>query len=184
MQEEVWKDVKGYEGLYQVSNLGNVRSLDRHVWNKANNSFSMLKGRNLKQDCKDKLYKQIGLAKNGKYKKFLVHRLVAELFVLNPENKPQVNHIDENKLNNNYLNLEWVTSSENINHGKRNDTVSIKVKKQVKCIDKNGNETYYDSALDAEKNGFSRFCISLCCNNKIKTHKGFTWEFANTINKK
>jgi hypothetical protein len=169
---EVWKDVIDYEGIYQVSNLGRVKSLDRIVWNKANKSYSKITGIILKLDCANK-YQQIHLTKNGKPSNFLVHRLVAKAFIDNPLNNPQVNHIDENKFNNRLSNLEWVSQSENINHGKRNEIVSKKLSKKVKRIDKDGNYKIYQSALIAELDGFSRFCICICCKNKIQSHKGY-----------
>jgi hypothetical protein len=174
---EIWKDVVGYEGIYQVSNLGRIKSIDRLVWHSSNKSYSKLKGVILKLDKKNKLYEQIHLCKNRKSKNFLVHRIVAQAFIPNTFNKSQVNHIDENKFNNKASNLEWVTQSENINHGNRNKIVSEKNSKKVKRIDKNNNIKIYDSATQAELDGFSRFCISMCCKNKIKSHKGYKWEF-------
>jgi hypothetical protein len=174
---EIWKDVIGYEGLYQVSSYGRVMSLDRTIWNKANKSYSKIKGCVLKLDSINKKYEQISLMKNGVGKKFLVHRLVAMHFVENINYLPQVNHIDENKMNNHYLNLEWVTASMNINHGNRNKITSNKLSKSVVRIDNNGNKKIYKSALLAEKEGFSRFCICLCCKGKTKTHKKFKWEY-------
>jgi len=99
---EIWKDIKGYEGLYQISNLGNVKSLFRYK-------------KTLKPFFR-KQYFSVNLSKNNNFKTFTVHRLVAENFIINPENKLQVNHIDGNKLNNNIDNLEWNTAKENTNH--------------------------------------------------------------------
>lgn len=99
---ELWKDIEGYEGLYQVSNLGRVKSLK--------------KGKILKQHDNGKGYMQVGLWKNNKGKCYYVHRLVSEAFVDNPENKPQINHKDKNKTNNCVYNLEWVTCKENQHH--------------------------------------------------------------------
>lgn len=176
---EIWKEINGFEGIYEVSNLGNVRSLDRLVWNKANNVFQKTKGKLLKLDLCNKLYKQINLSNLEKSKKFLVHRLVALTFIPNPENKPQVNHINENKVDNRVENLEWVTSKENINYGNRNYLTSLKTGRMLIMKDKNGVELKrYRCASDAEKDGFSRYCICLCCNGKIKTHKGYLWEYA------
>ena len=113
--EEIWKDIKGYEGYYQVSNLGRIKSLDRMKNNQYNEYF--MSGRILKSSIiKDKGYCRVSL-NNGKGRKSKrVHRLVAEAFIPNLENKPEVNHIDGNKLNNCADNLEWCTNKENIEH--------------------------------------------------------------------
>lgn len=118
--EEIWKDIENWEGLYQVSNLGRLRSLDRMVWNKANQSHSLIKGCIKKPDTKDKSYAQIGLAKNGGFSKYLIHRLVAKAFIPNPNNLPEVNHKDLNKMNNHSDNLEWSTRLGNARHAKEN----------------------------------------------------------------
>lgn len=111
---EVWKDIVGYEGLYQVSNLGRVKSLKR---NKANN-YGKVPERVLKQQINKKSggYSQASLCKEGKYKVFFIHRLVARAFIHNPDNKPVVNHKDGNKHNNCVGNLEWCTQKENVLH--------------------------------------------------------------------
>lgn len=97
--KEIWKNIDGYDGKYQVSNLGNVKSY-----------------KNLKKELCKNGYLRVTLYKEGKAKRFLVHRLVANTFLENKSNKPQVNHIDGNKTNNQINNLEWVTSSENNKH--------------------------------------------------------------------
>ena len=101
--EEIWKDVKGYEGLYQVSNLGRVKRVT---------TDRILKGGKTTQG-----YLLVSLCKNSITSTKTIHRLVAEAFIPNHENKPQVNHIDENKTNNMVSNLEWMTAKENNNHG-------------------------------------------------------------------
>jgi len=115
MNKEIWKDINGYEGLYQISNLGRVKSLNK------------LKGKNTKTkeiimnpSINKKGYKCIVLCKNSKQKHFRVHRLVAQSFIPNSENKKIVNHIDCNKINNHESNLEWVTHKENEIHAKAN----------------------------------------------------------------
>jgi hypothetical protein len=115
---EIWKDIVGYEGLYQVSDLGRVRSLDRII--KGNKGSEYLKkGKILKQTFNLKKYSQVNLSKYGVDYHKRVHRLVAETFIPNPEMKPQVNHIDGNKNNNHVINLEWNTESENVIHAYR-----------------------------------------------------------------
>lgn len=174
---EIWKDVAGYEGFYQVSNLGNVKSLDRIVWNKANKSNSKIRGFLLKKDNMDKHYFQVGLCKDGKSKHKLVHRLVAIAFLDKKEGLDIINHKDENKLNNIVENLEWCSHSYNVNYGSRNDKTAEKNSIPViRICEKNG-FIKYKSATHAEKDGFSRFGISQCCNNKIKKHRGYNWEF-------
>ena len=110
--KEVWKDIKDYEGKYQISNLGRVRSLIYK--NNANGKiYSRIKI--LKAFKDNKGYKRIYL-KMWKRKNAQIHRLVAQAFIENPNNKPQINHKDKNKENNNVNNLEWVTNSENQLH--------------------------------------------------------------------
>jgi len=100
--EEIWKDIKSYEGRYQVSNLGKVKSLVRECI--------------LKFGIRGKGYLYVNLCKDGQVKKFSIHRLVAETFIPNPDNKPEVNHRDGIKNHNEATNLEWATSKENIEH--------------------------------------------------------------------
>ena len=115
IQDEVWKDIEGYEGLYQVSTCGNIKSLAKPRKN-GNGRCYIQKEKLLKQSFTSTGYKKVELYKDGKRKSFKVHRLVAIAFISNPDNKPEVNHIDGNKINNNIDNLEWVTSSENTIH--------------------------------------------------------------------
>lgn len=116
--KEMWKDIPGYEGLYQVSNLGNIRSLKYAGGNKVK----------LLKQATTNGYKQVQLSKNGKGKNHLVHRLVAIAFIPNPNNLPVVNHKDENPSNNNVDNLEWCTQEYNINYGTRNERASESMK--------------------------------------------------------
>ena len=116
---EVWKDVVGYEGLYQVSNFGNVKSLGKEIAPK-NRTPYWREGKMCKQFKSKFGYMIMTLTVNNKKVNKYVHRLVAEAFIINLENKPQVNHIDGNKENNSVYNLEWCTNSENMIHGFKN----------------------------------------------------------------
>ena len=116
-QEEKWKDIEGYEGIYQVSNTGKVKSLKRSVKHYTG-STRTVNERLLKHTIVNG-YCHVDLSKYGKRERFLVHRLVASAFLKNPNRKPQVNHIDGNKINNNVNNLEWSTANENVLHGYR-----------------------------------------------------------------
>lgn len=117
--EEIWKDIEGYEGLYQVSNLGRVKSL---------NYAKQGKEKILKDRISATGYKRVNLSKSGERKTYYVHRLVAETFIPNPNGYSEVNHKDENKSNNNIDNLEWCTSKYNSNYGTRNERQSEKMK--------------------------------------------------------
>ena len=118
--EEIWKDIEGYEGTYQVSNLGRVRSLDRYVPFGTNSSrLRKISGKVLKQQPHNKGYCVAQLSKDSKLSLYLVHRLVATAFIPNPMNKEMVNHKDGNKQNNNADNLEWATRQENEDHAFR-----------------------------------------------------------------
>lgn len=109
---EIWKNIDGYEGLYQVSSLGNVKSLERH----RENSVKLTPGRILKGILNDKGYYSVRLYKNKKPNFHSVSRLVAQTFIRNPKNKPEVNHISGNTKDNSVTNLEWVTHAENMEH--------------------------------------------------------------------
>ena len=106
-EQEIWKDIKGYEGYYQISNMGRVKGLKRKF---IHNEYIK------KMYYYDNSYVRVSLRKKSKPKTFLVHRLVALAFIPNPENKKQVNHKDGNKQNNNVCNLEWVDNSTNMQH--------------------------------------------------------------------
>lgn len=115
--EEIWVDIKGYEGLYRVSNLGRVVSLEKYYFCGTHGNQKNIVPEFLpKQFLTEKGYLYTRLKKSGSGKKLKIHRLVAEHFVYNPDNKPEVNHKDGNKINNHYSNLEWVTREENMRH--------------------------------------------------------------------
>jgi len=113
---EIWKDIKEYEGLYQVSNLGRIKSMEKKSIGKSN-SLRILTEKILKCNVDAKGYKFISLWKNGEKKRIVkIHKLVAETFIPNPLNLSQINHIDGIKSNNVVYNLEWCTASQNIKH--------------------------------------------------------------------
>lgn len=192
--EEVWKEIKGYEGLYSISNKGRIMNIKR--------------GR-IKAYGMSRQYRNVSLCKNGKMKAFTVHRLVAEAFIPNPLNKDQVDHIDTNPLNNEVTNLRWCNGKENNRNpltrvhksqskkGERNpfhksrltgerlklkqeaerkriETVSRRVKQVL------GGEvisTYSSSAEASKATGICATNINRCCNGKRKTAGGYSWEF-------
>lgn len=122
---EIWKDIKGFEGIYQVSNTGKVRSFPRKVWNYTK------PGRILKPHDNGHSYLNVRLVKEGyEQKHAYIHRLVAEAFIPNPENKEQINHLDFDKSNNHVDNLKWATRTENIRHY-RNTPFQREVIKEV-----------------------------------------------------
>ena len=167
--KEIFKSIKGYEGLYEVSNLGNVRSVLR----------SGTKGGYIKPWKSNRGYLDIKLSKDGFTKQFLIHRLVAEAFLPNPNNFPEINHKDEIKTNNNVENLEWCDHKYNSNYGTRNKRVSKATSKPVLQYFPNGTLfATYNSMREAEINTKIRKShISECCNGKLKTAGGFIWRF-------
>lgn len=176
--KEIWKDIKDYKGLYQVSNIGRVKSLA----NRSNHKTEII----IKQS-KVTGYMQVTLYKNSRRKMFKVHRLVAMAFIPNPLNKEQVNHIDGKKTNNAVENLEWNTVSENVKHAFCKELNSplkgSSNKRSVKVLQidtQSGNtiNTYYGTR-EAERNtGIPHSNISSCCKKKVKTAGGYIWEYA------
>ena len=113
---EIWKDIEGYEGLYQVSNIGNVKRVEHEDY-RCRQGYRVFKERYLTPNKDQNGYLNVGLWKNNTRKKHKIHRLVASAFILNPDSLPQINHKDENKQNNSADNLEWCTSKYNNNYG-------------------------------------------------------------------
>ena len=132
--EEIWKDVKGYEELYQVSNYGQIRSVDRTVGYRYKGKQRIYKGRMLKQVVRNG-YLSVSLSKENKLKQKNIHRLVAEAFLPNPFNLPVINHIDENKKNNMVSNLEWCSCAYNTNY-KKSDFDYEQLIKYYKALNK------------------------------------------------
>lgn len=173
--KENWKDIKGYEGLYQVSNLGRIKSLEFR-----NHKYNFQKEKILKPNksgtCK---YLAITLSKNKKRKRYLIHRLVAETFISNPYNFAQINHKDENKQNNCENNLEWCTRNYNMNYGTQIERAHKKQRKKINQYDLNGNFIkQWDSIADIIKE-LKDTNVYKCCVGKYKQSKGYIWKYAN-----
>lgn len=175
MREE-WRDIENYKGLYQVSNMGNVKSLERTVWNSGKGCYKTVHERILKPRKNRCGYPYVNLCKDGNVKTYTIHRLVAQAFMPNPQSLPQVNHIDENKENNHVDNLEWVTCKENINHGTR----TAKTCKPIIAIHKiTGLILEFQSIHEAERQmGIAHSSISACCRGKLKSVDGYTFFYA------
>lgn len=171
---EQWKDIPNYDGLYQVSNLGRIKSL----YNYKRDGNNILKPR-LKRG-----YYSVGLRKNGIRKWHMIHRLVASAFIMNENNYPQVNHKDENKLNNRVENLEWCSASYNNNYGTRQERVSNtnKLRKEVYKYDINGNliEKYNSVKEAAIRNKHSLSTISEYCRG-ILNCKDFVFTYKEVV---
>lgn len=178
--EEIWKDIQGYEDLYQISNLGCVKSLG----NDKNRKEKILKPKKEKSG-----YLRVELHKNGGKKQMYIHRLVALHFILNDDLfKTQINHKDENKENNNVNNLEWCNAYYNSNYGTRNERSGKsrlnhpKWSKKVNqySIDDGALIKTWESTMQIEREtGFAQQNISKCCNGKRKTANGFIWKYKN-----
>ena len=132
--KEIWKDIQGYEGIYQVSSHGRVRSLDRIVVRPNGNGDYFAKGKIIYVVLTKWGYNEVHLHKDNKTKIYKVHRLVAQTFIENPNNLPCVNHIDENKTNNNVNNLEWCTYKYNNNYGTKKKRQGEKIKMKIILI--------------------------------------------------
>ena len=187
---EIWKtavyDGELYEGLYKVSNLGKILSLN---YKNTGKPGLMNPGTNTSG------YLQVGLSKNGKTNLCLVHRLVAEAFLENPDNLPEVNHKDEDKTNNFVFlnedgtvnkeksNLEWKNHRDNCNHGTRNERMAKtktngKLSKRVLQLSLTGDLIReWESTQECGRNGFIQGNVVDCCNGKRKTHKGFRFMY-------
>lgn len=170
----MWKDIEGYEDLYQVSCNGEIKSLSREIiYN--NGKVIHLKERILKP-LKINNYLAVDLHDSNKnHKRFYIHRLVASAFIDNPDNLPEVNHKDENPFNNSVDNLEWCTHTYNLNYGTRIQ----KYYKAVDCIDEKGTIIkHFDSIKQALKDGFKDTSIIRACQKGYK-HYGYYWKYSN-----
>lgn len=173
---EEWRDIEGYEGLYQVSNLGRVKSVERTIIN-TKGVLKHVKERILKQGIINSGYVKVDLCKNGKYDTKTVHRLVAKAFIPNPDNLPEVNHINETKTDNRCANLSWISRIENVHHGtglKRNGelhshwVICIETQKKYKSM----KEACADVGIKTSSN------IRVCCRNPHRTAGGYHWKYA------
>lgn len=178
--EEIWKDIPEYEGLYQASTLGRIKSLDRKViqWNRFTNVEVTYKGKILKGKITNRGYVRVSLTKNGKTKNFNVHRLIAMTFLEDYDSKLTVDHIDCNKKNNKVDNLRMVTIKENIQLSYKNKLHKLR---KVGKYDLNNNllEVYESCSEASRKNKCSSSLIGDCCNpNKCnKTGVGYIWRY-------
>lgn len=162
----MWKYIDGYEGLYQISDTGEV--------------MNVRTGKILKATPAGAGYLFVNLSKNGDRKNYYIHRLVASAFIPNPLNLPEVNHKDEDKTNNNVENLEFCDHKYNINYGTRNERDARKQSKPVLQYTIDGTFIReWESITEAQRNGFHSGTIINCCRGKkrYKTHKGYVWKY-------
>ena len=163
---EIWKDIKGYEGDYQVSSYGRVKS------------YKNGKEKILKPRLTTRKYLQVHFCKNKIVKNFQVHRLVALAFLPNPQNFPHINHKDENKMNNNLENLEWCDAKYNNNYGNHGKRISESLGKKIDQYTLDGKFVKeWESTMECERNGYDHSNVAACCRGKRKTYKGFIWSY-------
>lgn len=162
---EEWRDIEGYEGLYRISNYGNV--------------YSVRRKRNLKPHTDTRGYLGVALQK-GEWKRYLIHRLVAQAFVPNPNNLPQVNHKDENKTNNYYENLEWCDQAYNNAYGTRTIRAAETRKRPVLQFDKEGNFIKRFNSINEASAAVGKAHSNLvaCLRGRQKTCGGYKWKTA------
>lgn len=178
----LWRPVLGFESLYEVSNKGDIKSLNRVV-NHPKSGKLTLKGKLIRQQDNGRGYKQVTLYKEGnKYCK-RVNRLVAESFLPNPEKLTQVAHLDETRWNNSLSNLKWVTPKENANFPKFKKRISKsnkngKLSKRViqKDLEKNIIKVW-DSVSECGRNGFNQGNVSSCCRGEKQKYKNYYWSY-------
>lgn len=171
MQQEIWKDAPNYEGLYKVSNLGRVMTIRR----------SGTKGCILKEQITKDGYNRISLSKNGNYKKFPIHRLVAMAFIPNPDNLPIINHKNEIRNDNRVENLEWCNYSYNATYGGATERRIKNIIKPIVCFDSNGIIiAEFKSVNDAERETHIHHSnIVACLKGRRKIAGGFKWNYKN-----
>ena len=181
---EIWKPISGYEGFYEVSNLGRIRSLERIV-ECSDGRKRKIKNRILKGSSYSGGYSGVTLHKDGCTKTANIHRIVAEAFVPNPLEKEEVNHKDENPSNNHATNLEWVTHKENINYGTRTErareTTTKLQGKAVQQFSKDGKLVAEYESLSAAGNATGAHVPNIlkCAKGIYKTAGGYIWKYKN-----
>lgn len=170
MNQEMWIDIVGYEGKYQVSSFGNVRSLDYRQTGKTKILKPFDSGRG---------YSKIKLCVDGKQNTLSIHRLVAKAFIPNPIGKREVNHINGNTKDNNVENLEWVTSKENMQLAYRNGQVKLPRVFPVVQLLKNGQvvRRWECASIAALTIGIDASSLTKCCKGKLKHCGGFMWKY-------
>lgn len=163
--KEIWEPVKGFPD-YSVSNLGRVIS-------RKGSKEKFIGG------LRSNGYVGVSLWQGSRNRATEVHRLVAEMFIPNPKGLPQVNHIDEDKSNNQVSNLEWCSAAKNANHGTRNSRIRDSLSQGVEAFNSSGEVIHrFSSTQEAQRNGFHNSNISSCCRGERKTHKGLYWRYA------
>ena len=177
---EIWRPVRGFEGIYEVSDLGRVRSLDRQYINKA--GYVKHENGRIMSIQKDIYgYNYVKLRKPGYRKMVFVHRIVAEAFVPNPNNLPQINHKDECKTNNVPSNLEWCDVAYNVNYGTGKFRKTLSWVKRIEQLTIDGKHVaYYQSAADAERQSNGRYSsdnIGMAARGTNKTAYGYVWKY-------
>ena len=180
MTNEIWKSIEGYEGYYEVSDFGNIRSCERVVSHGLGNSIRKLKKKTVKPWKDNHGYHVVSLSKDGVVRKYKVHRLVAETFIQNPDNKPTVNHINEIRNDNRVCNLEWATYQENNNHGYHNQRVSKTLSKGIVQLDKFGRKiAVFESANEASlATGVHAANIKSCIHHTNRVLAGgYQWRY-------
>jgi hypothetical protein len=177
--KEIWKEVEEFNGAYLISNKGRLKSVKRGI--KWNGTIRHQEDKLMSQVVNKSGYIEYQITYNGKHYSRKAHRLVAEAFIPNPENKPQVNHIDGNKTNNNVENLEWATNKENVVHAYKNELYKH-VKPILQFSDKGIFIKRWINAAEITKElGFCKNTILLACNRKNHKTKGFYWRFEEDV---